>query len=80
MRRPVPSPREDRPRPVPPVQLIARNRTGDRMSGPFRGRPVEIRNGLPEFRNPYVYRGAGHDILECTCHADAARHPGANPS
>ena len=45
---------------------IRERRRGD--SGPFRGKPVEIRNGLPGLK-PYVYRGAGHDILECDCHA-----------
>jgi hypothetical protein len=31
------------------------------------GYPVHVRNGL-SFR-PYRYRGAGHDIMECECHA-----------
>jgi hypothetical protein len=43
-----------------PVQILARNRGSDRMSGPFRGRPVEVRNGLPVGRF-YVYRGLGYD-------------------
>jgi hypothetical protein len=29
--------------------------------------PAEIRNGVP-FR-PYRYHGAGHDTMECACHA-----------
>jgi hypothetical protein len=31
------------------------------------GYPVQVRNGLPF--HPYRYRGAGHDIMECECHA-----------
>jgi hypothetical protein len=46
-----------------PVQIVARNREGDRMSGPFRGRPVEVRNGLPVGRF-YVYKGTGKDQLK----------------
>ena len=72
----MPEPRTSRDlQAVPPVQIDAKNRDASAYqqarrhgeSGPFRGKPVEIRNGLP-FR-PYRYQGAGHDTTECTCHA-----------
>ena len=45
-------------------QALATRRQRAGKRGPI---PVAVRNGLPEPR--YVYRGTGHDTMECTCHA-----------
>ena len=45
-----------------------RYRHGRRMD---RGFPIEVRNGLPEFR-PYVYRGLGYDQLTAHLGGDDA--------
>ena len=74
----MPSPRQDVPRPVPPVQFSAPGRTTDRMSGPFTGRPVAVRNGFPV--KPYhvpglefpgcgcIYRASGQHLTACQDH------------
>ncbi len=75
----MPSPRSDVPRQVPPVQISAPGRTGDRMSGPFTGRPVAVRNGFPVkpwYRVPglefpgcgCIYRTSGQHLTACQDH------------
>ncbi len=71
----MPSPRDDSPRAVPPVQLLARNRPpGAPMSGPFTGKPVAVRNGLPVRVNYPLGRNTRAKSMTA---AEAARHLGA---
>lgn len=52
---------------VPAIEVDAKTRDANAYarelhrgnSGPFSGKPVQIRNGMPEVK-PYVYRGAGY--------------------
>jgi len=82
----VPSPRRDSPRPVPAVQFDAasrdeaayttRRRRGD--SGPFKCKPVAVRNGLPVRPYPVpglrfpgcgcIYRATGRHLTACQDH------------
>jgi hypothetical protein len=48
---------------APPRVIIETTKvdpTGARRRGERASRPIEIRNGLPDFK-PYVYRGTGTD-------------------